>query len=277
MPISWPWKTGRPWWPLWVIRAMALPGRSSRKTSKALRLVLGPSTWRSPLSMISSISSWSFSPSAPTSANPAAKTTANLALAATASRRMGSGSPTRMATRSSRSVDVGQGLGAGPARDFAAVGVDVVDRGPALLGPDGDLLGQRRVRAGVGVRRPDHGDPLGAEERIEVDLAEGDRPARDVEQLIPVGAGAVTGSVPALVVPAMSLPCAHRRTGGFRRDIAPRPSPGRLRWRCGIPVAGRPLTPSPYMTFVSVSISRQAPVPAPGAELWVARPSRYGM
>ena len=101
MPISCPWNTGRPWWPLWVISAIALPGRSSRKTSNALRLVFGPRTWSSPLSMIRSICSWSRSPLAPTSEKPAAKTTANFAFAATASRRIGSGSPTRIATRSS--------------------------------------------------------------------------------------------------------------------------------------------------------------------------------
>jgi hypothetical protein len=104
IPISWPWNTGRPWWPLWVMRAMALPGRSSRKTSNALRLVLGPRTWSEPLAMIFSICAWIFSPLAPTSAKPAAKTTANFAPAAMASFRMGSGSPTRMATRSSWSL-----------------------------------------------------------------------------------------------------------------------------------------------------------------------------
>ena len=80
---------------------MALPGRSSRKTSNTFRLVFGPSTCNSPPAMMRSISSWSRSPSTPTSANPAAKTTANFARAATASRRIGSGSPTRIATRSS--------------------------------------------------------------------------------------------------------------------------------------------------------------------------------
>ncbi len=45
MPRSWAWKMGRPWCPDWVISATFRPATSSRNSSKALRLVLGPSRW----------------------------------------------------------------------------------------------------------------------------------------------------------------------------------------------------------------------------------------
>ena len=49
MPSSWPWNTGRPWWPDWVTSAIDGPARSSRNCSNALRFVLGPSRRTSPL------------------------------------------------------------------------------------------------------------------------------------------------------------------------------------------------------------------------------------
>ena len=48
MPISWPWNTGRPWWPDCVISAIDGPSRSSRNSSNALRFVFGPSRRTSP-------------------------------------------------------------------------------------------------------------------------------------------------------------------------------------------------------------------------------------
>ena len=80
MPSSWRAKTGRPWWPDWVISAIAGPSRSSRKRSKALRLVLGPSS-RSPERLDGGREpACAAAPSSPVSAKPEAKTTANFDL-----------------------------------------------------------------------------------------------------------------------------------------------------------------------------------------------------
>ena len=75
-------------------------------------------------------------------------------------------------------LDVGQRLGAGTARHLRTVGVDEVHRGTALLGPRRDLLGQRRIGPGVGVRGPHDGHPPRAEEGVQVDGAEGGRRGR---------------------------------------------------------------------------------------------------
>ena len=204
MPISWPWKIGRPWWPLWVIRAMALPGQVVPEDLEGVEVGVGPEDVEIAagddllhlgLDLLALGAHFG---------EPGGEDDGELGLGGHGVTEDGE----RLADQDGHQVellgDVGQGLGAGPAVDFAAVGVDVVDGGPPLLAPDGDLLGQRRVRAGVGVRRPDHGHPLGAEERIEVDLAQGDRPARDVEHQSPSAACAVPGC---LSLPSWYLPC----------------------------------------------------------------------
>ena len=252
IPISWPWNTGRPWWPLWVMRAMALPGRSSRKTSNALRLVLGPRTWSSPLAMICSISSWRRRTLRP-----------NLGKAGREHHReFGSGGDRvpqdgqRLADEDGHQVqrllDVGQCLGAGPARHHGPVGVDEVHRGTAFLGPHGDLLGQRSVGSCIGVGRAHDGHSLGAEEGVEIDGAEGGRAAGDIQL-----ASVVRG-------PRCHVPPSCRAGTPVQFHICRRGHPDRAR-RSPAPPGEGPRGPSPYMTPVSVSIrldARSSPVKA---------------
>lgn len=92
--------TGRPWCPDCVMSAIAGPSRSSRNFSKALRLVLGPSS-RSPEPATAVASrACARAPSAPVSANPEAKATANFTLASASFSITGRGSPTRSTARS---------------------------------------------------------------------------------------------------------------------------------------------------------------------------------
>ena len=128
-------------------------------------------------------------------------------------------------------LDVGQGLGAGTARHLRTVGVDEVHRGTPLLGPQRDLLGQRRVGPCVGVRGPHDGHPLRAEERVQVDGAEGGRAAGDVHPVacrrgpcchVPPSCRAALPSAPVPVVPcSLTAAAAPRRAparcGGPRR------------------------------------------------------------
>lgn len=100
IPSSWRAKTGRPWWPDWVIRAIAGPSRSSRKFSKALRLVFGPSSRRPERRTASDRRACACAPASPVSANPEAKATANLTLASASSSTTGRGSATRSTARS---------------------------------------------------------------------------------------------------------------------------------------------------------------------------------
>src|ERR1700733_10219965 len=89
--------------------------------------------------------------------------------------------------------------------------------------------------------------------------------------------GAVTGSVPAFVVPAMSLPCAHRRTGGVRPDLAPRPSPGRLLAEVRHP---RCRAPADALTVYDIRVSVDLAAGAgagPGGRIVGRSTSRYGM
>ena len=252
MPISWPWKTGRPWWPLWVMRAMALPGRSSRKTSNALRLVLGPRTWSSPLAMICSISSWRRSPFDPTSAKPAAKTTANLARAATASRRMGSGSPTRMATRSSGSSMSVSALAQGRPATTGRLGLTKCTVAPRSSAHTVIFWVSAVLGRALESDAPDDGHSLGAEEGVEIDGAEGGRAAGDIQL-----ASVVRG-------PRCHVPPSCRAGTPVQFHICRRGHPDRAR-RSPAPPGEGPRGPSPYMTSVSVSIrldARSSPVKA---------------
>ena len=99
-PIVWAWNSGRPWWPDWVMSAMRFPATSSRKVSKALRFVFGPSRCVLEASTIAASLRWASMPSPPTSAKPAAKITANFACAAATSSNIDVASPTRITARS---------------------------------------------------------------------------------------------------------------------------------------------------------------------------------
>ena len=100
MPMSWPCQMWRPWWPLWLIRARALPSRSSRSGRNEFKVVLGPSR-KTPLSAtILRMRSWRACPSWPASANPAAKIITKSGCLATTSSRMVTGSPAAMTARS---------------------------------------------------------------------------------------------------------------------------------------------------------------------------------
>ncbi len=138
-------------------------------------------------------------------------------------------------------LDVRQRLGAGPPRHLGPVRVDEVDRGAALLGPGGDLLGQCRVRPCVGVGGSHDGHPPGAEERVQVDGAERGRPAGDVQSVAP--RRCASSHVP----PSCRAVVALRLRSVARAASQPRPSPVGLRCRAAGPHRG-PRGHSPYMT-----------------------------
>src|SRR3954447_14549866 len=100
MPSSWRAKTGRPWWPDWVMRAIPGPSRSSRNVEKAFRLVLGPSSRIPDSATAAARRSCAAAPSSPVSAKPEAKTTANFTLASASCPISGRGSATSRTARS---------------------------------------------------------------------------------------------------------------------------------------------------------------------------------
>ncbi len=184
IPISWPWNTGRPWCPLWVISAMAGPGRSSRNTSNALRFVFGPSRWSvsglddplhlrlDPLALRANLG------------EPCREDDGELRPGRYRVAEDGKRVSDEDGDEIELLVDVGQRLHRRAPGHDGAVRVHVVHGGAAGFGPGGDLHGQSRVRPGVGVGRPDDRHPLRTEERVEVDVAQRGRTAGDVERRV---------------------------------------------------------------------------------------------
>lgn len=112
------------------MRAIAGPSRSSRKFSKALRLVFGPRR-RSP-DRPTAAASWACAsaPASPVSAKPDAKATANFTLASASCSITGSGSATNTTARSTCSGRSAMAGKQGTSKTVARVGCTGCRRAP---------------------------------------------------------------------------------------------------------------------------------------------------
>ena len=183
MPISWPWNTGRPWWPDWVIerdrRAFEVGAEVLERVEVRVRAeqahVAALHELVEPLLEL-------LARPCPVSEKPAAKITANFALRCSTSSNVSTARPVRMIARS-RSP--------GTSNDRR---VALVRRAPSRTRGAPGRTSRRaasahasnlRVIAVFGLRRllgrADHRDRLRVQERVEVDVAQRERAAGDVD------------------------------------------------------------------------------------------------
>ena len=238
-----PGRSGRPWWPDWVMRAMRAPSRSSRNSSKALRLVFGPEQVRARWRATSSASSrlQRARPRRRPRRSRRRRSPRTRRTSAARPRSASTASPVRMTARSTSSAGTSAtARWHGQAVDGVAVRVDVVDgRRPSASAQARILRVMRRRRLAGRVAGAEDEHRAGAEEAIEVEVPQrrsGGRTRRggcvasaaDVaDTRVRFGAGGdAAGRHSASASPS----------GGRRRAVDPRPqllgdAPPVARWR----------------------------------------------
>ena len=183
MPISWPWKIGRPWCPLWVISAMA-------GTFEVVAELLERVEVR--------VRAEDVSVGAGDRVDDAllgdGAVGADLGEAAGEDDREGdlllddrTERGDRVADEQRRDVDVVRDVGdrrvAREPEDRVAARVDRIHRRADAVGPGEQLPGDAGVGLALGVGRADDGDRAGTEEAVEVEVAQAHRPTAHVNGL----------------------------------------------------------------------------------------------
>jgi hypothetical protein len=185
MPISWPWNTGRPWWPDWVISAIDGPSRSARNSSKFLERVevgVGPEQVhdaRAHETLEPALELLAFR-SGLREAGREDHRELRLALEHLFERvDSATGQDDREVEVAG---DVENRLVHLMAEHRLVLGVHRVEGGAVLARPRVELARHGGVGLGGLLRRADHRDRLGVQEGVEVDGAQPERTPRDVER-----------------------------------------------------------------------------------------------